>query len=45
MASGGDLDVLGDLRMTGRRSVMGPVQPHDLGQPMRLGPARIRPIS
>ena len=43
MGPGGDLDVLGDLRVPGDRAVMGPVQPDDLGQQMRIRGVGLRP--
>lgn len=36
MGAGRDLDVFGDLAVTGDPAVMRPIQPDDLGQQMRI---------
>ncbi len=43
MRPGGDLDVFGDLTVTGDPAVVRPIQPDDLGQQMRIARIRLRP--
>ena len=43
MCPGGDLDLLGELAVTGDRAVMRSVQPNDLGEHMRVHRIGLRP--
>jgi len=43
VGAGGDLDVLGDFAVACDLAVVGPVQPDDLGEQVRVGAIGLRP--